>query len=143
MSLEADIIDDVLGKFLTALPTATIHNALTDKFRNEDSINKATEYPFMEGFGASIEVAPVDLGQSETIITTQYFLLRLQQLDQVTPPGEAMWLNINLLQANLNFDPSLGGLVNRTLITAAAVDEVTDVNRTFGLIEVQSFLVQP
>lgn len=142
MSLSADIIDAVLAKVLIVIPSSTRHNALTDKFRNEDSIGK-DEYPFVEGFGVSWEIAPGDLGQSETVITTQYFYLRLEQLEQVVPPGEQMWLDIEAIQSALNGDSSLGGLVNRTLITAVAVDEVSDVNRTLGLIEVQSFVVNP
>lgn len=127
---------------LVVVPTATTHNALTEKFRNEDSIGQQ-EYPFFEGFGVSWEIAPGDLGQGLTDITTQYVYLRKAQLAQVPGPGEQMWLDIEGLQTALNTDPSLAGLVNRTLITAVAVDEVTDVNRTLGLLEVQSFVVFP
>ena len=142
MSLSADIIDAVLAKMVIVDATVTTHNALTDKFRNEDSIGQQ-EYPFFEGFGVSWEVAPGDLGQGITVITTQYVYLKKAQLAQVPGPGEQMWLDIEGLQTQLNTDPSLAGLVNRTLITVAAVDEVTDDDRTLGLLEVQSFVVFP
>ena len=143
MSLSADIIDVILAKMLVIVPTVTTHNALTETFRNPETQIGTNEYPFFQGFGAGWEVEPNDLGQSATTIAIEFLYLRRRQLDQPTGPGEQMWLDFEALQSAINGDPSLGGLVNRTVITFLGVDEVSDVNRTAGGLIVQSFVVNP
>lgn len=135
MSRHAQVMDAVLAKVSTALPGVTTRRGLLLL----DQI-PADQLPYAMAYNPTEQASPLDVGQQKgKALLTRYAVV--QRFDADVPAQsrqDSALAVLDAVEASLETDPTLGGLVEGCSLSLRGLDEFPDTGRVVGYFELTS-----